>query len=152
MDNTLINNWCEVVRPDDHVYVLGDFAWKLWYYHNILPALPGKIFLIPGNHDEKVLNVARRHVEVVDRITLLKIDKKKTITLSHYPLESWYNSAHGTYHLHGHLHGQKHHGDIPKLPRRFDVGVDNYNFYPVTLEQILDGERYEELKANRQAF
>jgi calcineurin-like phosphoesterase family protein len=137
MDSAIINNWHEVVKRNDTVYILGDFAWKLWYYHEVLPNLPGRIFLIPGNHDEKVLNVARRYVNVIDRIAIIK-ENGNPLVLSHYPLESWYNSGRGVYHLHGHLHGQDHHGELRKLRHRIDVGVDCQDFYPATFEQIRD--------------
>ncbi len=126
-----------MVRPEDTVYLLGDFAWKLWYYHEILPLLPGNILYVPGNHDEKVINVIKRHVTVIDRLSIVKIDGE-TVVLSHYPLASWYNSGRGIIHLHGHLHGGKHHGELGNFPNRFDVGVDIWNYYPVTLEQILE--------------
>ena len=53
MDKALIENWNSVVKPDDIVFHLGDFAfapnskWK-----TLLQALNGKIYLIVGNHDE----------------------------------------------------------------------------------------------------
>ena len=47
-------------------------------------------------------------------------------------MESWVASFHGALHLHGHSHGRS-----PKIKNRYDVGVDCWNFYPVTLEKIL---------------
>jgi len=51
MNNALINNWNEVVKPNDTVFHLGDFAftsngnWK-----KLINELNGKIYLILGNH------------------------------------------------------------------------------------------------------
>jgi calcineurin-like phosphoesterase family protein len=153
MDSVIIQNYLATVTNEDAVYILGDFAWKLWYYHEILPLLPGNIFFVPGNHDEKVVNVIKRHVTVLDRLVITKIEGyKHRIVLSHYPLESWYNSGHGVIHLHGHLHGGDHHGRLRRFPNRYDVGVDVHNYFPVTLDQLLDTERYERLMQNRRAF
>jgi calcineurin-like phosphoesterase family protein len=150
MDSVILQNFHEVVRPEDDVYILGDFAWKVWYFHEVLPQLPGNIYYIPGNHDEKILNVIKRHVTVLDRLSILKLGGVRVV-LSHYPLASWYNSGDGdkrpgTWHFHGHLHGSTHHGNHGYFPRRVDVGVDAHNYYPISLEQILDEERYETLK------
>lgn len=51
MNEALINNWNNVVRPEDTVYHLGDFAFggsQLW--NDVLSKLNGHIYLILGNH------------------------------------------------------------------------------------------------------
>src|SRR5689334_79272 len=50
MDNTMIQNWNKVVRPDDKVYHLGDVAMKRSGVE-ILDQLNGDKRLIRGNHD-----------------------------------------------------------------------------------------------------
>lgn len=54
MNDTLINNWNSVVKKDDIVYHLGDFALadeeKL---KELYSKLNGTIILIRGNHDGK---------------------------------------------------------------------------------------------------
>ena len=34
-------------------------------------------------------------------------DGDKHICLCHYPLAEWYKSRHGSWHIHGHIHGAK---------------------------------------------
>ena len=55
-DKTIVDNWNSVVGIDDDVYVLGDISW-----HNatktieIFKQLKGRIHLIQGNHDNRIL-------------------------------------------------------------------------------------------------
>jgi calcineurin-like phosphoesterase family protein len=50
-DETLIENWNSVVRKQDVVYVLGDFAFGAAVVHSVAPRLRGDKRLILGNHD-----------------------------------------------------------------------------------------------------
>ena len=63
-------------------------------------------------------------------------DGGQKIVLCHYPMHEWNGGfGKGTLHLHGHTHG-----NIGKSfkERAWDVGVDVWNFEPVTLEEILN--------------
>ena len=55
------------------------------------------------------------------------------IVLSHYAMRIWDRSHFGTWHLFGHSHGS-----MPDDPtsRSLDVGVDVWNYRPVSYEQI----------------
>lgn len=69
-DETIKNNWNSVVGLDDDVYLLGDISWygstkTLEYYSQ----LNGRIHLIKGNHDNKILknkDLQNLFVEIVD--------------------------------------------------------------------------------------
>ena len=71
-DETLIANWNAVVMPDDHVYVVGDFA-----YRNERPAhcytdqLHGHIHLIRGNHDKRT----PEYESCFESVTLMELDE-----------------------------------------------------------------------------
>ena len=52
--------------------------------------------------------------------------------LCHYPFRSWRGMDKGWVNLHGHSHGR-----LKLQPRQFDVGVDVWDFRPVTLPTIL---------------
>ncbi len=139
MDDTIIRNYLSVVKEKDIVYLIGDFAWAAFYFHEVLPILPGQIFFILGNHDEKMRNIIRRYVQVIDRLSHVRINGYRVI-LSHYPLESWYGQRSHSYHLHGHLHGNTHRGHFRVIPRRIDVSVDAWKFKPASFEEILEFE------------
>lgn len=51
MNEALIENWNDVVAPEDIVIVLGDFAMAARAVETILPRLKGRKKLILGNHD-----------------------------------------------------------------------------------------------------
>lgn len=55
------------------------------------------------------------------------------VFLSHYPHRSWNKKFHGSIHVYGHVHGA-----LPDHDRSTDVGVDCWDFKPVSLEQILE--------------
>jgi calcineurin-like phosphoesterase family protein len=60
-------------------------------------------------------------------------DNGTNVVLDHFPIESWKNMKHGWIHLHGHRHGT---GDVFRGGLREDVGVDPFNFKPVSLDDL----------------
>lgn len=123
MDQTMMDNWRQVVLPGDTVYVLGDFAWSKLAYEALCQILPGNIIFLAGSHDWN-----RKKLPLMLRIT----ENKVTMYLSHWPLASWQPN---TWMLHGHSHGK-----LPKIPKRVDVGVDVWGFRPVSIEEIWESE------------
>ena len=88
-DETLIRNWNNVVGMDDDVYLLGDISW-----HNatktieIFNRLNGRIHLIKGNHDAKLLRnreLQSRFCEITDYNELYVCDGK-LLLLFHYTI------------------------------------------------------------------
>jgi calcineurin-like phosphoesterase family protein len=59
--------------------------------------------------------------------------KRQAVWLSHYAHRVWPHSWHGDLHLYGHSHGS-----LPGTPTSEDVGVDCWDWGPVTLDRILD--------------
>lgn len=61
-EKRIIDNWCQVVRPEDIVIHLGDVTWHVKdYLDNVVAKLPGKKILVRGNHDEKSLMYYMKH-------------------------------------------------------------------------------------------
>jgi len=60
---------------------------------------------------------------------------KQAITLCHYAMKVWNKAHHGAWQLFGHSHNT-----LPDDPNalQLDVGVDSWDFFPVTVEQIHD--------------
>ena len=134
MHEVLCLNWNEVVMPDDVVYLLGDVCWHHRYLQ-LFNYLNGTIHLLLGNHDhEKVMKASRW--ESVRDLYRLKHNEWR-LMLSHYPQESWNGRERGSIHLHGHTHNNMSH-KVQILPRRYDVGVDCWSFYPVHIDIILE--------------
>ena len=135
MNIDMISKWNKMVKTGDLVYHLGDFALpNKGDGHDvgeILEQLNGQIYLIRGNHDDKNMNLFKNWAHKFVKITHLayiKLWNSKKVMLCHYPMLTWRASCHGTYHLHGHSHG-----NIPKVRGRLalDVGVDVAGFRPI---------------------
>lgn len=132
MDNTIISNWNNRVKPDDEIYHLGDFSFRdpLLYTSR----LNGRKFLIPGNHDRRNLPKLKTFFTVLPALFELKI-QDQLLVLCHYNMRVWNKSHYGAWHLFGHSHGSLNHmKDL--LGKALDVGVDSHDFTPWSLEEI----------------
>jgi len=128
MDEALISNWNECVKPKDTIYHLGDFAFR-GDPSPIFRRLNGEKFLLLGNHDvRKVVNKLFGWVKSTYKLRY----NNQRIWLSHYAHLRWPNSHHGSFHLYGHSHGQ-----LEGMGRSMDVGVDVWNYRPVHIDVVL---------------
>lgn len=132
MDDQLIALWNSKVTDKDTVYHLGDFGLysKREDIIRVRKQLKGEIHLIKGNHDPKkgwFKDLFSSHQEYLE----IGYNSIK-IVLCHYPIYSWNNMRHGSIHLHGHSHG-----NLTNYGYRIDVGVDCWNYQPVSIEEIL---------------
>ncbi len=59
------------------------------------------------------------------------------LVLFHYPIAVWDRAHFGTVHLYGHLHSGDHHQSGVTQENAYNVGVDVWNYEPVTLSEIL---------------
>ena len=77
MNETLIKNWNNTIKPQDTIYILGDLCFKmsLEESHKIIQRLNGKKVLIRGNHDKQydeglfrdICAVSYTHLDVYKR-------------------------------------------------------------------------------------
>ena len=68
MNDSLVNNWNDVVGVDDTVYVLGDVAMgKIAETLPIVSRMNGTKFLIPGNHDRCWFGGKKDHAKWVEK-------------------------------------------------------------------------------------
>jgi len=139
MDRSMIERWNSVVQPRDMVYHLGDFA----FCHpdravEIIHKLHGRIHLLRGNHDKTA-----NHPKVRNKFEWIKDmhtyhqtwqGEKVRAVLCHYALRRWNKRHYGSWHLYGHSHGRLK--DIGGLC--FDIGVDSWDYYPLSLPQVWD--------------
>jgi calcineurin-like phosphoesterase family protein len=164
MNQQIIDRWNERVGHDDSVYVLGDFALGKIADTLLLAAqLNGYKLLVPGNHDrcwhgEKRAPRRRDWVqryrdagfkEVWDAPrpmpAVLGINSKPLtpVACSHFPYDNdpWDRHElngfspidHGGWLLHGHVH------DLYQVKgRQINVGVDAWDFAPVSEDMLLD--------------
>jgi calcineurin-like phosphoesterase family protein len=166
MNSVMIERWNEVVSKSDTIYVLGDFCLaRGTQVLELFWQLTGSIKIVPGGHDMRWLkdlgfkpgDTGHLYeqfgvsVEILPQLYHLKMPKNwggpKIIVLSHYPMFTWEQSHHGSWHLHGHSHGGLGKGNryqkmISSPPstledgRSMDVGVDAWDFYPVSIDEV----------------
>ncbi len=165
MHHTLIRRWNSVVKPQDTVYVLGDFAFlPIADLKPILDQLNGTKILILGNHDKHSKGqYLRVGFSLVLDQAILRLGKKR-VKLSHYPYQktfwqklfnrSRYEDRYlelrpareaNMWLLHGHVHNT---WKIKESDRMINVGVDQWNFAPISeqkIEEIINGN-YKEIK------
>jgi calcineurin-like phosphoesterase family protein len=129
-DEALIENWNAVVAPDDEVWHLGDFAHKTSFEHaqSVFSRLNGDKHLIRGNHEK--LGARLDWISQHDFVEAT-VDGKHLV-LFHYGMRTWPRQRRGALHLYGHSHGS-----LPGCRQSLDVGVDCWNFRPVSLAEIL---------------
>lgn len=132
MDDVLVANWNSRVAKGDTVYHMGDFAFKdAEFAKAIRKRLNGNIRLILGNHDRlSYLSDPDFGFETVKYYDEISHNNQK-IVLFHYPMRSWHKNMRGAWHLYGHTHG-----GVSPYGKSLEVGVDLWDYRPVTFDEI----------------
>jgi len=135
MDEALIANWNAVVKPNDTVWNLGDVAFccSMEYALSVMKRLNGTQHLITGNHDALAIKMNDIQPGIWASISDLReiIVNNQKMVLCHYPLLTWHHNYKGTWMLYGHVHGT-----LKNQGKSLDVGVDCWNYSPVSFQQL----------------
>ena len=136
MNEGLIERWNATVGSDDVVWHLGDFAIRqpAAVAAELLARLHGRKHLITGNNDPEATTGLEAWKSVQPYVEV--IVEGVSLVLCHYPFRSWRGMGKGWINLHGHCHGR-----LKPQPRQFDVGVDVWDFRPISLREILASRR-----------
>ncbi len=142
MDEALIENWNQTVCEEDTVYVVGDVgSYSTPFPGAQLSRLRGHKHLIRGNHDS-CMEDQRPFLDHFESVTdYLEIDDGDAhILLCHHPLVYIQRS----FVIHGHTHNTKleTYQILQQLPRVLNAGVDVNGFKPVTLQQLIENNRF----------
>lgn len=162
MHEEYIKRWNKKVMVGDITYILGDNVWNtigMNKYKELMDKLNGQKILIEGNHDRvKALSANKLGLTTILQTCVIKIGKNNII-LSHYPyrygfwkslytnIKNFLKSGYwppssrfknnprdtGMWLLHGHTHSQE-----KVQGKQIHVGVDAWDGYPVSTQQILD--------------
>lgn len=130
MNETIIENWNRVVKPQDKIYHLGDVAMGQsdGAHHNLFKRLNGHKRLIVGNHDK--LKSKSLHMNF-EKISLWKGFHEEGFTCVHIPLKIE-QLRDGSVCVHGHIHQNV----IPD-PRYINVCVEQTGYSPVHMDEII---------------
>lgn len=130
MDALLIANWNGCVAPGDDVWVVGDFALgNSEVVAHYLRRLRGRKHLVHGNHDRKATRTIKCWASC-EAYADIAVEGQRLVLL-HYAMRVWPGHLHGSIHLYGHSHGA-----LPGDRQSLDVGVDCWDYRPVSLGEI----------------
>lgn len=153
MDEEMIRRWNETVKPEDTVYYLGDFSLSIKPVEKYVHRLNGKKYLCAGNHDK--CHIVHKDYREKERIYLeygfLQVfydlynvrlkEVNEYLTFSHFPYnngediryQEFFPIPFNSWLLHGHVHNKWKIKD-----KQINVGVDIWDFYPVSLDKIIE--------------
>jgi calcineurin-like phosphoesterase family protein len=125
MDELMVQRWNSIVRPNDHVYHLGDVAMRREHLA-VCKRLHGHKRLVLGNHD---IFEARDYIDVGFK-KLFGSRVLDGFLLTHIPIQPA-SMGRFTANIHGHIHER----DCP--PGAYvNVSVERIGYQPVPLEVI----------------
>lgn len=146
MNSTMVTRWNEQVQSNDTVYHLGDFAMgPRTNIPHFLSQLNGRKILIRGNHDRSAKFMLDSGFAEVHESLWIK-EEGRAIYMRHRPHWSWRQDHKGvqkdSIHLCGHCHELFDRTSDDKMvsdPQGdiINVGVDQSEFYPLTLAELL---------------
>lgn len=128
MNRMLIVNHNAVVKDNDVVIHAGDFTLnhsRENVYKRYINKLKGNHVFLKGSHDYWI--PWKGSQQIWER----KIGKYY-IVVCHYAMHTWARSHYNSFHLFGHSHGKL---DLPG--KRWDCGVDNNEFFPISFDQVI---------------
>ena len=140
MNEVLITNWNSVIKPDDTVYVCGDFFMgSIEKIQPILDRLNGDITLIRGNHDTPArIKLFEKNGIAIKDIEYIQY-KGRFFILCHFPnnskefIDMIRRDNSEVVWLYGHVH---HNAPKGYCDGTYHVGVDTNNLTPISLQQI----------------
>ncbi len=137
MTEDMITWYNEVVHEQDRVYILGDVAFSATHMLRSVGRLKGRKVLVPGNHEPPRI---RKYLDLFDDVRGYIV--KKGFIMSHIPihpgsLSRWQLNIHGHTHANEVLHHNLPSKENEADPRYFCACVEQTNFRPILLDDIL---------------
>lgn len=132
-ESLLFENW-KKVRPQDRVYILGDVVIRKEGFR-ILERLPGKKYLICGNHD---IFGAKEYLKYFKDVRAYKMMPEYGIIFSHIPVHPDCLQGKFKFNVSGHIHHRKINDR-----RYLNICVEQTNYDLWSLEEILEKLGYE---------
>ena len=145
MNEEMIRRHNKVVGPNDKVYFLGDVAFLAKDLHDIMPRLNGQKTLILGNHDKLRMDEYYKYFKSIYSARY-RGDLDPKLVFCHYPMHIDANYPNSPICVHGHIHekvientvylagGEK---EITPDPRYFNVSVEQLDYTPISLDNLL---------------
>lgn len=132
MNEVMIERWNSVVKPNDKVYHLGDFAMgPRTEHYKFITALNGKKRLVVGNHDD-----VKHLAPYFQKVVMWRMFGEWGLLLTHVPVhpttlgEGRFNGKQ-IKNIHGHIHANP----SPAGPYQC-VCVEQIDYTPVNIEDL----------------
>lgn len=131
-NDLMIENWKDVVRPEDTVLHLGDVLMGSAQRWQEIPRLPGRVHVLKsGNHDEPH---KRKYLEEEwgwEFVAEFMVPYRGwSVSFTHEPLGEL---APYNLNVHGHIHEKP-----DPSPQHINVSVEQIHYRPVYLRDLLD--------------
>jgi len=127
MDEELIRRHNSVVTPQDVTLHIGDFTLTPDYntvHKKYVKRLNGTHIFLRGSHDYWLKGGNYREI-------WLKEVEGQWLAACHYAMRTWPRAHYGSWNIHGHSHGT-----LVPTPNQMDVGVDCWEYTPVSFAQL----------------
>ena len=135
MDEYLVKQWNSVVKKQDTVFVLGNFAWDPESGERLAKLLNGTIYVMPGEWDR-----AAKDISDVSGTTLtyhgvgIKELLSLKAVLSYWPLTDWPKKKKGFISFIGHPN-KKYKSDHKK--HIVNTRFDDWDFKPIEVSKLV---------------
>lgn len=134
MNEVMIENWNNLVKPHDHVWHLGDVCMNesSGAHNALLRRLNGKKRLVVGNHDKLKSEALHQNFEKIELWRGFHFkDGRPSFTCVHIPLAIGHLRD-GDVCVHGHIHT-----NVLEDPRYINVCVEQTDYKPVHMDDIV---------------
>lgn len=125
MDEHMVEKWNSTIKPQDHVYHLGDVTMRPEHIQTV-GRLNGHKRLVLGNHDQPYMKMYAGYFQKI--FSSRRLDN---LLLTHIPIHPE-SIGKAMANVHGHVHNnvpQGHYG-----PRYYNVSVEMLDYTPISLE------------------
>jgi len=132
MNETLTQKHNALVTDKDLTIHAGDFTFEkdIDKVEQLISNLNGKHIFLKGSHDYWQKGIHKRHNIFFNQILEIK-HNIYYIVVCHYAMARWPRSHYNSYLAFGHSHGH-----YINPGKSWDVGVDNNNYFPVSLKRL----------------
>lgn len=142
MNNKLISNWNNIIKNEDKIYHLGDFALgRKEDVFDIAKKLNGIKYIVRGNHDKWNAKTYEEMGFIVLKNAPIKLNEYRLL-LSHFPVLDK-QIPNGYINIHGHIHNNKLYECIEKydpklysIDKHLNISCDVTEFKPISIEEI----------------
>lgn len=147
----MVKRWKHKVKEGNRILHLGDvfFGGDKGYENyilNIMPHLPGKKYLILGNHDKRKFDYARLGFTVIKPFSIMF--KGYEVSFDHYP-KLIHTGDKRRIHVHGHTHSNPYSSGDYESWGNINVSVEVIDYRPVNCSKLLTTAINGRRKGNR---